>query len=67
MCTIVTSSTKQSLTLLSGLAYDSEKKVIWVADMAGRIWKCDSERPAPKEKVYEGPAVALSGLALLHT
>jgi hypothetical protein len=37
-----------------GLKYDGEKNCLYVADMAGRLWKCNPGGGL-KEKIYEGP------------
>lgn len=55
----------QAETSSVGLNFDVQKNAIWVADMAGRIWKCNPDRPAPKEKVFEGATAAFTGLTLI--
>ncbi|CAK3839968.1 Hypothetical predicted protein [Lecanosticta acicola] len=48
-----------------GLALDRQGGWVWVADLCGRIWKCDANQPGAKEKVYEDETSLLTGLALL--
>lgn len=47
-----------------GLRLDKSRGVIWVADLAGRLWSCDPNRPAQKQKVYEAETSAFTGLAV---
>jgi hypothetical protein len=47
-----------------GLKYDGEKNCLYVADMAGRLWKCSPEGGL-KEKIYEGPTHAYTGLTFV--
>lgn len=49
-----------------GLALDKSNDCVWVADLAGRVWKCDVHKPAAKEKVYESETSVFTGLAVLH-
>lgn len=49
-----------------GLALDEVNHCVWVADLCGRIWCCDAEKPAAKRKVYESETSVLTGLAVLH-
>lgn len=49
-----------------GLALDHVNHCVWVADLCGRIWRCDSQKPAAKRKVYESETSVLTGLAVLH-
>lgn len=44
-----------------GLRLDKAKKCLYVADMSGHLWKCSSEGGL-KEKLYEGPTHAYTGL-----
>jgi hypothetical protein len=48
-----------------GLALDKENDCAWVADLGGRIWKCDRHKPARKVKVYEEETAVFTGLAVL--
>lgn len=50
-----------------GLALDESNDCIWVADLCGRIWKCDAHKPAAKQKVYEDESSVLTGLTILRT
>lgn len=49
-----------------GLALDHVNHCVWVADLCGRIWRCDAQKPAAKRKVYESETSVLTGLAVLH-
>lgn len=48
-----------------GLRLDKEKQLIYVADMAGRLWECGTT-PGPKTKIYEASGHAYTGLALVE-
>ncbi|KAF2156254.1 YWTD domain-containing protein [Myriangium duriaei CBS 260.36] len=48
-----------------GFKLDKENRCIWAADFGGHIWKCDPDRPALKQKVYEGETSAFTGLTLI--
>ncbi|KAI5360158.1 putative six-bladed beta-propeller, TolB [Septoria linicola] len=50
-----------------GLALDKENECAWVADLAGRVWKCDVRKPAAKQKVFESETSVFTGLAVMHT
>lgn len=47
-----------------GLKYDVVNECVYVADMAGRLWKCKTDGGL-KEKIYEGPTHAYTGLTFL--
>jgi hypothetical protein len=47
-----------------GLKHDKANNCIYVADMAGRLWKCFPEGGL-KEKIYEGPTHAYTGLTFV--
>lgn len=47
-----------------GLKFDPQNNCVYVADMAGRLWKCDPSGGL-KEKIYEGPTHAYTGLAFV--
>ncbi|PPJ51850.1 hypothetical protein CBER1_09573 [Cercospora berteroae] len=49
-----------------GLALDKVHGCAWVADLAGRIWRCDTKKPAAKQKVHEEELAVFTGLALCH-
>ncbi|KAF2171092.1 hypothetical protein M409DRAFT_51313 [Zasmidium cellare ATCC 36951] len=49
-----------------GLALDHVNQCVWVADLCGRIWCCDAQKPAAKHKLYESETSVLTGLAVLH-
>jgi nucleoside-diphosphate-sugar epimerase len=49
-----------------GLQVDRYKDCVWVADMCGRLWKCDRKKPAKKVKVFEDELAVFGGLALVH-
>lgn len=44
-----------------GLRIDHERRCIYAGDMAGRIWKCHMDYGL-KEKIFEGPTHAYTGL-----
>lgn len=44
-----------------GLKLDKENKCLYVADMGGHLWKCPVDG-GMKEKIYEGPTHAYTGL-----
>jgi DNA-binding beta-propeller fold protein YncE len=44
-----------------GLRLDKQKKCLYVADMAGHLWKCSTEYGL-KEKIFEGPTHAYTGV-----
>ncbi|KXT03668.1 hypothetical protein AC578_5155 [Pseudocercospora eumusae] len=48
-----------------GLALDHSNDCIWVADLGGRVWKCDMHKPAKKVKVYESETSVFTGLAIV--
>lgn len=48
-----------------GLALDEKDGGVWVADLCGRIWRCDAHRPVPKKKIFESETSVFTGLALL--
>ncbi|USW58703.1 Putative six-bladed beta-propeller, TolB [Septoria linicola] len=50
-----------------GLALDKENECAWVADLAGRVWKCDVRKPAAKQKIFESETSVFTGLAVMHT
>lgn len=45
-----------------GLRLDKANKCLYVADMAGHLWRCSTEGGL-KEKLYEGPTDAYTGVA----
>ncbi|KAM0722108.1 hypothetical protein Q7P37_001549 [Cladosporium fusiforme] len=47
-----------------GLKLDKGNDCLYVADMAGRLWKCDP-KGGLKEKIYGGPTHAYTGLAFV--
>lgn len=47
-----------------GLRLDRSRDRIYVADMAGRLWRCRTT-PGPKEKIYESSGHAYTGMALV--
>lgn len=47
-----------------GLRLDKANDCIYVADMAGRLWKCDPNGGL-KEKLFEGSTYAYTGLAFV--
>lgn len=56
----------QGFTEAIGLKLDKEMKCIWVADIGGHIWKCNPDRAALKEKVYESEIGAFTGLTFIR-
>lgn len=48
-----------------GLRMDKKRGVIYVADIAGRLWECDAAKPAPKVKIHEEAGHAYTGLAFV--
>ena len=46
------------------MKHDKANNCIYVADMAGRLWKCFPEGGL-KEKIYEGPTHAYTGLTFV--
>ena len=46
------------------MKYDAAVDRVYVADMAGRLWKCKPDGGL-KEKIYEGPTHAYTGLAFV--
>jgi hypothetical protein len=49
-----------------GLQVDPHNDCVWVADMCGRLWKCDRKGPARKIKVFEDELAVFGGLAIVH-
>ncbi|KAK4496994.1 hypothetical protein PRZ48_011443 [Zasmidium cellare] len=56
----------QGFTEAIGLKVDKEMGCIWVADIGGHIWKCNMDRAALKEKVYESEIGAFTGLTFVR-
>ena len=50
-----------------GLALDDSSRCAWVADLTGRVWKCDTDKPAAKEKIFESETSVFTGLAVIQT
>ncbi|KAH0023022.1 NAD(P)-binding protein, partial [Aureobasidium melanogenum] len=48
-----------------GLRICDSKKLIYVADLSGRLWECPME-PGPKTKVYEEAGHAYTGLVVIN-
>ncbi|KAK4888033.1 hypothetical protein LTR27_013022 [Elasticomyces elasticus] len=48
-----------------GLRVDKQKKCIYVADLAGRLWQC-SMTAAPKEKIFEAEGHCYTGLTFMR-
>ncbi|RMZ89270.1 hypothetical protein DV736_g3523, partial [Chaetothyriales sp. CBS 134916] len=51
----------QGLTEGIGLRLDKQKKLVYIADMGGHLWKCPMDGGL-KEKLYEGPTHSYTGL-----
>ncbi|KAM0695556.1 hypothetical protein Q7P36_005916 [Cladosporium allicinum] len=50
-----------------GLRVDKVNDCVWVADMCGRLWRCDRYKAAAKVKVFEDDHAVLAGLAVRHS
>ncbi|KLO97500.1 Uncharacterized protein LW93_3478 [Fusarium fujikuroi] len=48
-----------------GLRLDKKRDCIYVADLAGRLWQCETV-PSPKKKIYEFAGHAYTGLAIVR-
>ncbi|PNP73372.1 hypothetical protein FNYG_13270 [Fusarium nygamai] len=48
-----------------GLGLDKKRDCIYVADMAGRLWQCETV-PGPKKKVFESAGHAYTGLVIVR-
>lgn len=48
-----------------GLALDKTNGCVWVADLCGRVWRCNADGPAAKKKVFESETSVLTGLSVL--
>jgi nucleoside-diphosphate-sugar epimerase len=49
-----------------GLQVDRRNDCVWVADMCGRLWKCNRKGPGKKLKVFEDELAVFGGLAMVH-
>lgn len=47
-----------------GLQVDKRNDCVWVADLCGRIWRCDRKQAAKKIKIFEDDSAVLAGLVM---